>query len=143
MMTFNGEWRFIEDENVRNNYPKWCSYPASRRGRLQKIPSLSFIKERLQSETSYNRGTKLINALPSLQIGGTKGVFQKLVKLLGQVDTGFLPSRWCNQVLRYVRWHPDPQIWMTNVSLLNWNNLRSYVFPSFPIIGRMLAKVIQ
>ena len=41
-----------------------------------------------------------------------KGVFQKIVKLLGQVDTDLCASTLCHQVPRYVSWHPGPRAWL-------------------------------
>ena len=72
-----------------------------------------------------------------------KGVFQKIVKLLGQVDTDLFASRLCQQFPRSVIWQPDPRAGMVDAFLLNWKNLQPYAFPPFALICWVLAKVIQ
>ena len=37
-------------------------------------------------------------------------IFKKLTQALGQVD--LLPSRFCNQVPKYISWQPDPHAWI-------------------------------
>lgn len=72
-----------------------------------------------------------------------KRVFQKIVKLLAQVDTDLFVSRFCHDVPRYVSWHPNPQALMFDVFLSNWKNLQPYVFPPFVLIDRVLASHLE
>ena len=54
-----------------------------------------------------------------------KGVFQKIAKLLGQVDADLYASRLSHQVPRYIGCHQDPYVWMFDVFARRGNHMPS------------------
>ena len=58
-------------------------------------------------------------------------------------DVGLFASRTNHQINTYVSWHPNPHAMATYAFTLSWTHLKSYAFPPFSIIGRVVAKIVK
>lgn len=71
----------------------------------------------------------------------TPCIFRKLCSRFFTPDIDLFASRINAQLSTYVSWKPDPHALYTNALTINWSDLKSYAFPPFILIGRILKKL--
>ena len=69
--------------------------------------------------------------------------FLSLTQLFYFPEIDLFASRLNHVVPKFVSYKPEPGAWATDAFSLNWHSLQFYAFPSFSIIGKVLAKIRQ
>jgi hypothetical protein len=68
-------------------------------------------------------------------------VFQSIIGMLGVCDIDLFASRVNAQLHKYVSWKPDPDAYAIDAFSLDWSMFRSFCFPPFSLIPRVLQKL--
>ena len=67
--------------------------------------------------------------------------FNSTAKHLFLPEIDLFASRLNIKVDKFTSWKPEPGCWAVDALSVNWSPLRFYAFPSFKLIGRVLAKI--
>lgn len=71
-------------------------------------------------------------------------IYSNIVSKFGKPEIDLFASRINKKCDNYVSWMRDPGALTSNAFTLTWDkSLRFYAFPPFPIIGRVLKKIIE
>ena len=68
-------------------------------------------------------------------------VFNLLTELFFAPDVDLFASRLNCRMTPFVSWRPDPDAMATDAFCLDWERFRSYIFPPFCLIGKILRKL--
>ena len=71
----------------------------------------------------------------------TAHVFKTLTDLFFMPDVDLFASRLNRRLTPFVSWRPDPDAMATDAFCLDWGRYRSYIFPPFCLLGRVLQKI--
>ena len=71
------------------------------------------------------------------------GVFQVMTQLWGLPEIDLFASRVNHKLPQYVAWRPDPNAIHIDAFTMSWENLYSYLFPPFSLLGRVLQKFTE
>ena len=70
-------------------------------------------------------------------------VIKLLFKKFEKPDVDLFASRLNAKCSKFVSYKPDPFAYQVNAFSIQWTKLKSYIFPPFSIIGKVLAKIVQ
>ena len=71
-------------------------------------------------------------------------VAKSLFDQFGKPEIGLFASRLSTKCTKYASYKPDPDVYhVNNAFSLFWLDLNSYIFPSFSVVGRVLAQILQ
>ena len=70
-----------------------------------------------------------------------RNVFDSVCELFGKPELDLFASRLNAQLKKYVAWRPDPSAIDIDAFTLSWDNVYSYAFPPFSVMGRLLNKL--
>ena len=69
-----------------------------------------------------------------------ESLFKQIDRVWGPLEVDLFATRHNTQLEKYVSWRPDPFAMAVDAFLLEWRQIRAYLFPPFSMIARCLAK---
>lgn len=69
--------------------------------------------------------------------------FNQIAATFGPPQIDLFASKLNAKCERYVSWHKDPDCWAVNAFTIPWESFFFYAFPPFPLIPRVLNKIIS
>ena len=70
-------------------------------------------------------------------------MFEEVREKFGKPEIGLFSTRLNAKCELYVSFKPDPNAFAVDAFTQNWNDIKGYAFPSFSLIGRILANIKQ
>ena len=70
-------------------------------------------------------------------------MFEQVCKKFGKPEIDLFAEHLNAKCESYVSFKPDPNAFTLDAFPQNWNDIKGYAFPSFSLIGRILAKIKQ